>query len=709
MNKSIYPKSFDHRKFRTEVARYFSESEWEIPFDPKNVTPTIAQKIQKLKRKWVKNLDIFMTMKDEVDWGKDIGTIGSIVSKLLSGETIGKDERRIIRIYMMRQVAYNTHDILRSSQPLQPIVDFFEQEALRLVEKGIVPAFHDFNKPDYKIPDFKWIPGSIQRIHIPVQYGRFCGYVPSKLKNEFVYTDEWVLDEVWNPLFQLNKADHERFIHASGWYLGEDLFLLLHDIWNNEYSWRIRYKTGSVVEEFKAKEVHNLWNNVLFPADKDRNTQLGLYDFKKRDWILKGMYHMTYSHDNPTVVILQSKDTGKFGAYNLSTQSWDIPCEKSSLWEVTESDTSEYFSEIQGKVAIFRHEEEWVIEFSLPKNYSVKTISRLSDSERFRYEIGVHKDKKSYFPSEFFIVSLDWNIIAWPFWYMLRLVDGTIVFMKDFTSNEYTHINAETGNIETFQVPGKRLFTEEKEEGCYIVFEDWGKYGIKDLRGNIIVQPQKYDIENYFPISWNILLSRKIKAKDHPSTEENCPKKYQFVERDGKILIPWNKDLSGRMKYIDDKAYFSDSGGKLIYTSTTWKKLIRDIPKWWVQIEPTSENGIYIVDQDMDNSWHTFCLYNAENNTVYSYWRWLPVTKKETYGSFWFGSKNLTKLQNGYLIFGNSVITEAGKCIIPGGAGKIVPYFDSNWREIWVICHYRNSLMKVVWNPAISSISDMWA
>jgi len=132
----------------------------------------------------------------------------------------------------MRQVAYKSHEFMKSTPVFQPIMDYFQQEALHLVERWVHPAFHDLDKPDNIIPDFKWIPGSVEYMQIPVEYGELVWYVPPISTSRFVYTESWVLYETWKPLFELDKKLRESFNHTSSGYLWNDLFLVFHNSWN---------------------------------------------------------------------------------------------------------------------------------------------------------------------------------------------------------------------------------------------------------------------------------------------------------------------------------------------------------------------------------------------------------------------------------------------------------------------------------------------
>lgn len=217
------------------------------------------------------------------------------------------------------------------------------------------------------------------------------------------------------------------------------------------------------------------------------------------------------------------------------------------------------------------------------------------------------------------------------------------------------------------------------------------------MKGNIVVPLQEHPIEDYLPTSWNIRVSRKVATEQYPITDENCPKEYQYMTQTGEVIIPWDRELSS-IDYVDDRVQFSCHSGKLVYLSITWDRLVRDIPRWWVRVIPTRETGIYIIEQDADRNGYRYSLYNAEDNTEYFNGVWHPVEKGDNGNVTFYGYSPMTKLNNGDLILGHSVVTPKWEILIPAGSEKITPYTDSNGQEIWVTCQFRNSLMRVIWS-----------
>lgn len=121
-----------------------------------------------------------------------------MVKKILSGEHLGKKDRRKVRIMLQRQVNHNTRDLFGNTPALLPIMDHAEDQAMKLLEQGIIPAFHDLNRPDYIVSGFDPFPGNIEHLNVSHKYGTLRGYVPPignfRRNSDFIYTDAWVLD-----------------------------------------------------------------------------------------------------------------------------------------------------------------------------------------------------------------------------------------------------------------------------------------------------------------------------------------------------------------------------------------------------------------------------------------------------------------------------------------------------------------------------------
>ncbi len=710
MNTSIYPNSSPHRATKQAIVEYFL-SEWREEWGAKQLRDTTVSAIDAIRQKWVRNTRIFETMDGEIDAEKDIETFGNMLGKILSWQSISKEERRKMRIYIMRQVAYHTHDQIVKTPVLHPIMDYFQQEALRLVEKWIIPAFHDLDRQDTSVPNFHGIPGSVEHIHIPIKYGRLYGYIPSEWRNwnpsPYLYTDTWVLSEHWNPLFELDSKLHEWFNHTSSGYIGDDLFLVFHDPWNYGHTWRIRDKNGETIETFKSRVVQNLWYNVLCPSDDRGDTGLGLYNFKKKKWILQWSYHLHMTHEKSENIVLQSKESSKHGLYNLREESWSIPCEKNKLipiqWLKSLKNTTYLAQDDTWNMIILNHLWVQIQQFSIDTTKQIGFMSEYSDSEKFRYFIGFSKNGNPYFAEEFYILSSTWDISVWPFQSTAWDKSGQRIFMKDKNSDEYTHIDMETWEIREIKIPGELLLTREKHYVHYVIFEENGKFGIKDLNGEVVVVPQEHKIVSYLPSSWNLLLSKKTPTEEFPLTHERCPEEYQYITQNGKVVIPWSRELSG-MEYVDDSTQFSCYAGKLIYTGLSWKPVIRDVPG--VTLTPTSEQWIYIVEEDLDRWGLRFSLYNAKENMIYVQGRWIKLEKWDD-SLFFSGSSSLEKLDNGNFILGTTVVTPKGEQLVPYGSESIIPYRDNTGKEVWVICRYRNALMKITWHAPVE-IEKEW-
>lgn len=121
-----------------------------------------------------------------------------MIQKILSGKHLGKKDRRKVRIILQRQVNHNTRDLFESTTALLPIIDNAEGQAMKLLEQGIIRAFHDLTQADYVIPNFESFPGSIEHLNISHKYGTLRGYVPPigdfRKNSDFIYTDSWVID-----------------------------------------------------------------------------------------------------------------------------------------------------------------------------------------------------------------------------------------------------------------------------------------------------------------------------------------------------------------------------------------------------------------------------------------------------------------------------------------------------------------------------------
>ena len=202
MKPSNFPDTAAHREFYEGLLRY-------LKTDGKTVFKAVRN--------------------DQFNEGKDLSLVKSMVGKILSGERLSKTDRRNVRVLLQRQVNHRTSDLFEAAPELRPVIDYAESRAMRLLEKGTVPAFHDVDRPDYAVPDFRAIPGNVRHLHVPHEYGHLYGYVPRvgdfRVNSGFIYTDSWVLDRLGTPLFQLDKDLREGFNHISSGHIGGGLFL----------------------------------------------------------------------------------------------------------------------------------------------------------------------------------------------------------------------------------------------------------------------------------------------------------------------------------------------------------------------------------------------------------------------------------------------------------------------------------------------------
>ena len=81
-------------------------------------------------------------------------------------------------------------------------------------------------------------------------------------------------------------------------------------------------------------------------------------------------------------------------------------------------------------------------------------------------------------------------------------------------------------------------------------------------------------------------------------------------------------------------------------------------------VEPTGQEGVYIVRQPGDRGPDSHMLYNLRENTVFSGSIWIPYNERSC---IVHTQQYSYPLSNGYTIFGSGVLDREGKVILPLG------------------------------------------
>lgn len=146
---------------------------------------------------------------------KEFPLVASLVGKILAKEPLSKREKRSVRVLLQRESSA-IQQFCADTSTLSPLMDYAEGQGMRLLEKGIVPAWYDPTSLDRVLPDFEPIPGDVTHMHIPRAYGSLTGTVRTPPGNHaaFFTTSHWVFDMQANPMFPLEPYES---VYSYAW------------------------------------------------------------------------------------------------------------------------------------------------------------------------------------------------------------------------------------------------------------------------------------------------------------------------------------------------------------------------------------------------------------------------------------------------------------------------------------------------------------